>query len=1147
MATSRYTFMLDLHSTQSQITLPVTVADFDRELRISFSDGGRPYEISEGTIANFACKRPTYTEFLRGCIVEPDSGCVIYSFEEDTCPVQGLYECQIILYNAEGKPIASPKFMMDAAPRVVNGEEITLPDNDVAELDEIFRQEAKRQAAELEREAAENLRQVNTNKALTEMAELKKVIEDKHDSGEFDGKDGVDGRDGVSPLISVVKTVGGHEVNVTDAKGVETFFVPDGATGPAGVSVFHEWKGTNLIIHSAAGTSFADLKGERGEKGERGDGIQISKTFSSIAEMLTGHATDGVKIGAFVIISTEDENDPDNSRLYVKTETTYQFLNDLSGAQGIRGEVGPQGERGPEGPQGVAPHIGENGNWFIGENDTGVLARGKNGYTPIKGIDYYTPEDISKLKKEIGNDSNIKKGEADFSIAQKGDDSINNYGESTAYAISGTAFGDGTVAGSKGFQITAYNENAKTYTLDIGDYDSLEAAGYAVGDVFSIFLKTTIDNFGTITALNGNVVTVDNFLKLLSGSEPGTTNGDSYLASSYFRVAEKPTIGVKNIGTGAHTEGRNTKALADASHSEGRDNITNGKYAHTEGRGNIANYAAHAEGHDNKSLGYRSHTEGRFNYAIGSAAHAEGWDNTAGIGWRKISSIDANNKQFVLFNTSKLAVNDVYSIYESNSHQVIPKIGKITSIDATTNTITVDTSFEVSEGKEYYLSIFKKPDLVPFFDITDASVAITNGNITGVAAHAEGEYTVAIGDAAHAEGRETIAGDINSHAEGLRTQALASCAHSEGADTKATGEFAHAEGTSTIASGLGAHAEGYKTEASGKYAHAEGNMTHATGARSHAEGYSTEAIGNYSHAEGYKTEAYGERSHAEGFQTQATGFAAHAEGYSTQATASSAHAEGYSTVASKTYAHAEGFETQAKAAYSHAGGKNTIASAEAQTAIGKFNAEDANALFIVGNGESENARSNAFEVLTDGRAIIGKAPEEDMDVANKGYVDKALNSFGNITEAQATQVETINSTNASFNGTYASLTGKPTVPTALSQLKQSTSYRTVTDAEKAAWNDKMGVGSKYYLSIGDTLETGLWYIELHGEVSHFPLRVCCPLGVVRVDATPKIIYCPTFDRDFVLYNGGQEIAITKHNTMTNDYGGISQVVAYKLS
>ena len=36
---------------------------------------------------------------------------------------------------------------------------------------------------------------------------------------------------------------------------------------------------------------------------------------------------------------------------------------------------------------GKTPHIGENGNWWIGDTDTGVLARGQNGKTPAFKIE----------------------------------------------------------------------------------------------------------------------------------------------------------------------------------------------------------------------------------------------------------------------------------------------------------------------------------------------------------------------------------------------------------------------------------------------------------------------------------------------------------------------------------------------------------------------------------------------------------------------------------------------------------------------------------------------------------------------------------------------------------------------------------------
>ena len=53
-------------------------------------------------------------------------------------------------------------------------------------------------------------------------------------------------------------------------------------------------------------------------------------------------------------------------------------------------------ENGTDGIDGVTPHIGLNGNWFIGDTDTGIPATGpagQDGYTPVKGVDYFDGED----------------------------------------------------------------------------------------------------------------------------------------------------------------------------------------------------------------------------------------------------------------------------------------------------------------------------------------------------------------------------------------------------------------------------------------------------------------------------------------------------------------------------------------------------------------------------------------------------------------------------------------------------------------------------------------------------------------------------------------------------------------------------------
>ena len=47
-----------------------------------------------------------------------------------------------------------------------------------------------------------------------------------------------------------------------------------------------------------------------------------------------------------------------------------------TGAHGAQGPQGPKGDTGAPGTDGTTPHIGENGNWYIGDTDTGVSAVG---------------------------------------------------------------------------------------------------------------------------------------------------------------------------------------------------------------------------------------------------------------------------------------------------------------------------------------------------------------------------------------------------------------------------------------------------------------------------------------------------------------------------------------------------------------------------------------------------------------------------------------------------------------------------------------------------------------------------------------------------------------------------------------------------
>lgn len=53
------------------------------------------------------------------------------------------------------------------------------------------------------------------------------------------------------------------------------------------------------------------------------------------------------------------------------------------------------------GDNGITPHIGANGNWYVGSADTGVPATGADGYTPKKGVDYFDGADGYTPQKGI--------------------------------------------------------------------------------------------------------------------------------------------------------------------------------------------------------------------------------------------------------------------------------------------------------------------------------------------------------------------------------------------------------------------------------------------------------------------------------------------------------------------------------------------------------------------------------------------------------------------------------------------------------------------------------------------------------------------------------------------------------------------------
>ena len=131
--------------------------------------------------------------------------------------------------------------------------------------------------------------------------------------------------------------------------------------------------------------AMAELKGADGTPGKDGHSPVVTATKS-------GKATT-ISVDGAAIATVED------------------------GADGAPGKDGADGKPGAAGADGVTPHIGDNGNWYLGATDTGKPSRGATGapgkdgakgapgapgaagHTPVKGTDYWTAAD----KQEIVN------------------------------------------------------------------------------------------------------------------------------------------------------------------------------------------------------------------------------------------------------------------------------------------------------------------------------------------------------------------------------------------------------------------------------------------------------------------------------------------------------------------------------------------------------------------------------------------------------------------------------------------------------------------------------------------------------------------------------------------------------------------------
>ena len=186
---------------------------------------------------------------------------------------------------------------------------------------------------------------------------------------------------------------------------------------------------------------------------------------------------------------------------------------------------------------------------------------------------------------------------------------FNDYEKNMAISPFSATFGNDCLAGSRAFTIIGLDISNKTYILD-------SAEGLEIGDVYSVHLYSQVENYGKITEINGNRVTVDKFFAdrgVLNTTDEAIREDGFDAEKNTFRIIKKPHVGTRKIGCATISAGESNKVLSKGGISCGARNEVPGSYAAAFGRDHYAAYCSLVAGALNTIYGFTCFGAGQGN------------------------------------------------------------------------------------------------------------------------------------------------------------------------------------------------------------------------------------------------------------------------------------------------------------------------------------------------------------------------------------------------------------------------------------------------------------------------------------------------------------------------------------------------------
>lgn len=294
------------------------------------------------------------------------------------------------------------------------------------------------------------------------------------------GEDGKDGRDGRTPSVGLNGNwwIGSMDTGVK-AVGTDGRDGVDGKNGADGLTPAIGENGNWWIGDTDTGVKAGGADGKDGADG-------LTPTIGENGNWWIGDTDTGVKAAA------ADGRDGADGKDGVDGKDGANGKDGIDGKDGVDGKDGTDGA---QGAPGLTPSIGGNGNWWLGNTDTGVRAAGTTGATGAAGATGATGATGAAGRNGTdGKDG--KDGKDGVGIREV---SLNDSGELIVTLTDGTETNLGKITGEDGapgvgISSVQVGENGML-TVTLSNGESVEA-----GAVFSAQEGKTVRTVSYITA-----------------------------------------------------------------------------------------------------------------------------------------------------------------------------------------------------------------------------------------------------------------------------------------------------------------------------------------------------------------------------------------------------------------------------------------------------------------------------------------------------------------------------------------------------------------------------------------------------------------------------------------------------------------------